>query len=227
MVEGLPEYKYYFGAESSYHEYSLKGVEGVPEGTYTLVPWELKHVKSYKETCSGACSTVGLPNKPSECVMIYDTGGAVRNFSLTGCRYDWEEQISNMDFIHKQFNIYNKSSIYPFNYEKVDETVCSIGIEWLLSNLQSTLHGYTFRISMPSEYSHLNDKRVYIDNTGTLDYTVNVGITGFNYSFSSEDPNIMEYTINFAERNVYDNGPIYRQYSSNFKRGVQKVQTNE
>ena len=70
-----------------------------------LCPWELKHVESISVTISGQTSTMGIPNKPASRTQIFDTGGAIRTIKISGKRYDYEENVSNWDFIYNQYNV--------------------------------------------------------------------------------------------------------------------------
>ena len=125
----------------------------VDDGTGTLMkaytcPWELKHVDSVTMSISGQTSTMGVPNKPASRTQIFDTGGPVRTFKISGRRYDWEEEISNWDFVNTQLNVAT-DSVYR------DKKYVFIGMSWLLSNMQVLLKGYTFNIVN----SDVDDKR--------------------------------------------------------------------
>lgn len=111
-------------------------------------PWELKHVDSITMSISGQTSTMGVPNKPASRTQIFDTGGPVRTFKISGRRYDWEEAVSNWDFVNTQLNV-AKDSVYD------DKKYVYVGMSWLLSNMQVLLKGYTFNIVN----SDVDDKR--------------------------------------------------------------------
>lgn len=111
-------------------------------------PWELKHVDSITMSISGQTSTMGVPNKPASRTQIFDTGGPVRTFKISGRRYDWEEEVSNWDFVNTQLNV-AKDSVYT------DKKYVYVGMSWLLSNMQVLLKGYTFNIVN----SDVDDKR--------------------------------------------------------------------
>lgn len=112
--------------------------QGSEINTY-LCPWELKHVESISVTISGQTSTMGIPNKPASRTQIFDTGGAIRTIKISGKRYDYEENVSNWDFIYNQFNVAEDSE-----YKGKEYTY--IGISWLLSTIQVLLKGYTFNV---------------------------------------------------------------------------------
>ena len=104
-----------------------------------LCPWELKHVESISVTISGQTSTMGIPNKPASRTQIFDTGGAIRTIKISGKRYDYEENVSNWDFIYNQYNVAEDSEYKGKKYTY-------IGISWLLSTIQVLLKGYTFNV---------------------------------------------------------------------------------
>lgn len=117
----------------------IKDTDGSLKYVY-LCPWELKHVDSISVGVSGQSATMGIPNKPASRTQIFDTGGPVRTFKITGKRYDWEEEVSNWNFIYEQLNLANDS-----DYK--DKKYTYIGMSWLLSNMQVLLKGYAFNIS--------------------------------------------------------------------------------
>lgn len=173
-----------------------------------IIPWELKHVTSLDVGLTGQSTTIGIPNKPCECAMVYDIGGPVRTFKISGLRYDCEEDISNYDFIHQQFN-HRRGIPYivPFvGTEYITSNDWSVGIEWLASVMQTILKGYVFTIDANDDESRIKSGS-YI-----------VGLTSFSYSLSSSDYSKMTYSLTFTERRPYDAGPCYKAYSSNFVR---------
>lgn len=117
----------------------IKDEDGKLNEVY-LCPWELKHVESISVGISGQTATMGIPNKPASRTQIFDTGGPVRTFKISGKRYDWEEEVSNWDFIYTQLNLARDS-----DYK--DKKYTYVGISWLLSNMQVLLKGYAFNIS--------------------------------------------------------------------------------
>lgn len=123
-----------------------------------LCPWELKHVDSITISYSGTTSTMGIPNKPASRTQIFDTGGPVRTIKISGKRYDWEEDVSNWDFVNTQFNL-AKDSEYVLKNEDTnyssDNRFCYIGLSWLLSTMQVLLKGYMFYIGNDD----ISDKR--------------------------------------------------------------------
>jgi hypothetical protein len=151
----MNDYTFYFGTYNQAFNIAYDhpwaqmppSLTDVPAGSINLRPWKLSHVKSFQESVQGQTTTIGLPNKPSECAYVFDLGGPVRTFTIQGIRYDSEEEVSNLDFIHNQFNrvtLTEVSSVGTDGHES--EYGYSIGIEWLTSVMQSIKKGYLFQI---------------------------------------------------------------------------------
>ena len=218
MTYDSPKATYKFGTYADSFTLSMThtqdtayGVQVIPLDSSTmkieLKPWTLNHVDSISETGSSQASIIGIPNKPAECAQIFDVNGPIRTFVIQGRRYDSEEEVSNLDFFHTQFNPqHNPPSYIPFSGDPTPETYYSIGIEWLTSTLQTTLRGYTFIIEIQSDDTRLQSE------------TVNVGLTSFTYSFDADNPGLVNYSLTFVERKEYPNGPIYREYVSPISR---------
>lgn len=192
----------------------------VGPGEISLKPWELKHVSTLEESMSGQITTIGIPNKPQECAYVFDLGGPVRTFTISGTRYDADEEISNFDFIHTQFNKQTMPTFYHAMSTKSTDTYYSIGIEWLTSMMQSISKGFVLRILCSDD----GDGRMPIYNTLSIQdvqgQEFNVGLTGFNYSMHQDNPGVMDYTISLTERKMYEGGPIYQEYITSNKQLV-------
>lgn len=131
-----------------------------------LCPWELKHIDSITMSLAGSTSTMGIPNKPASRTQIFDTGGPVRTFKISGRRYDWEENVSNWDFVNTQFNLASDSeypSTNPFSY---------VGLSWLLSTMQILLKGYQFYIGNDDT----TDKRFLSSEPYSLEYAIPLAV---------------------------------------------------
>ena len=131
-----------------------------------LCPWELKHIDSITMSLAGSTSTLGIPNKPASRTQIFDTGGPVRTFKISGRRYDWEENVSNWDFVNTQFNLASDSeypSTHPFTY---------VGLSWLLSTMQILLKGYQFYIGNDDT----TDKRFLSSEPYSLEYAISLAV---------------------------------------------------
>lgn len=188
-------------------EYTAYGQKVIPAGDITLRPWVLKHVTNISEGVTTMATTIGIPDKPPECAQVYDIGGPVRTITISGKRYDSEEEVSNLDFIHTQFNPFKRTqAVIPFHGTQ-SVSYYSVGIEWLTSTMQTTLKGYTFIIEMPSSDTRMSSQQL------------NVGLTGFTYNFENDNPGVMNYTIQLVERNEYKGGPIYREYIRTLRKG--------
>ena len=131
-----------------------------------LCPWELKHIDSITMSLAGSTSIMGVPNKPASRTQIFDTGGPVRTFKISGRRYDWEENVSNWDFVNTQFNLASDSeypSNNPFTY---------VGLSWLLSTMQILLKGYQFYIGNDDT----TDKRFLSSEPYSLEYAIPLAV---------------------------------------------------
>lgn len=223
----LPQYEYYIGTYSdkltlktSHTESTAYGSVYIPQGDIQIRPWHLKHVKSIQESESTMLtSKIGIPDKPAECAYVFDVGGPIRTFTISGERYDHEEEVSNLDFVLTQFNQQTLNSVehIPFTTDTLPAAYYSVGIEWLTSTMQATMKGYLFA-RIASKY--VTDDRVPVealaDGYGEI---FNVGITNFSFEMSSENPGLMTYTITAVVRNIYPDGETYREYISGYTKG--------
>ena len=154
------------------------GTYGGTYGNKTLRPWELKHVTGITMSLTGNTSIINVVGRPAKSAQIFDTAGPVRSFTITGIRNEHEEDVSNWDFIHNEFNTVNGLTY--------------VGLDWLDSKVQTTMRGYVFSIQKDSN----SDNRFI---TGMF----NVSINGFSYNFVPDKPYNIEYTINLVERRQY------------------------
>lgn len=148
------------------------------------MPWLLRHVDSITMSVNGTTTTMGIPTKPATMSQVFDTSGPVRTIKISGRRYDWEESISNWDFIFTEAN-FSTDDMYPSKGE-----MCYIGLVWLFHPLQILQKGYTFTIVNPDR-----DNRYPYKPEG-----YNVSITGLSATFSEVEPGLLEYTITLTER---------------------------
>lgn len=221
----IPQYEYYIGTYSTdftlampHTQSTAYGVETIPAGTIRLKPWKLRHVKSIQETQSTMLtSKLGIPDKPAECAYVFDVGGPIRTFTISGERYDSEEEVSNLDFIFTQFNkqTINSTEYYPFTGIAIGGTYYSVGLEWLTSTMQATLKGYVYRVvSSTGETDDRTPVEQFSDATFGEEF--NVGITNISFEMSSENPGLMTYTITAVARREYPGGECYREYNAGF-----------
>lgn len=120
----IREYKFYFGPEG-----------GVVNGL-DVRPWFLRHILSFDTAMSSKSTEVGIPTRPPEKAQIFDLSGPVRTFTISGVRFDYEEEISNKDFFFK-----NLCGPYKWTnaYDDGDNTPCySVGLTSLLGVIQAT-----------------------------------------------------------------------------------------
>ena len=101
-----------------------------PKGGYTA--WEFKHIEGIDIDITKSSSEFGLPTKSSMATQVFDMAGAVRTFSLTFTRFDYEEDVSNWDFMFTKNN-------------KVGAKLYK-GLDWFTSQMQVT-HPYRFQIA--------------------------------------------------------------------------------
>ena len=205
------KYKFRFGTYGSNSPFKYKGINVVTsEGDKVyLCPWELKHVDSITVSCSGSTATMGIPNQPQSRTQIFDTSGCVRTFKISGRRYDWEEDISNWDFVNKQYNFAKDPALG--DSPQSDGKYCYIGLNWLLQNMQVLLKGYVFSI-INTDY---NDNRFIYKkpniSAGVPDQGYNVALTGVSVTFSETEPGMLEYSLTLTER--FKRGEnIYKPY---------------
>lgn len=159
------------------------------------MPWLLRHVDSITMSVKGTTATMGIPTKPATMSQVFDTSGPVRTFKISGRRYDWEEKISNWDFIFTECN-FAQDDIHPETGE-----MCYLGLVWLFHPLQILQKGYNFISTYPS-----TDKRFPYKVGG-----YNVSITGLTATFSEMEPGLLEYNITLTER-VQTNEATYTPY---------------
>ena len=205
------KFKFRFGTYGSKSPFKYNGADVyIGDKKVYLCPWELKHVDSITMSVSGSTATMGIPNMPASRTQIFDTAGCVRTFKITGRRYDWEEEISNWDFVNTQFNL----AVDPdFGRPAPREYYCYVGLNWLLSCMQVLLKGYVFSIVN----TDITDLRFIYSNpekrTGIPDVGYNVALTGVSVTFSDTEPGLMEYSLTLTER--FKRGEnFYRPYGA-------------
>lgn len=145
-----------------------------PSGGYTA--WELKHVEDITIEISKNVTVFGLPTKSTNATQVFDMAGAVRTFTLQFVRFDWEEEVSNWNFLFTKNNrVGNK--IYK-------------GLDWFTAQLQVT-HPYLLQIAWVGD----EDDPEQLP-TGTW----NVSVTGISYTLSKDNPGMGSFSIDFTER---------------------------
>lgn len=194
------KYKFRFGTYGSNSPFKYKGQNIVTQDGYNvyLCPWELKHVDSITMSVQGTTATMGIPNKPSSKTQIFDTSGCVRTFKISGRRYDWEEEISNWDFVNTQYNFAKDQDIG--DSPSPDGKFCYIGLNWLLSNMQVLLKGYVFSIINSDQTDNRFIYKNPVITSGMPDQGYNVALIGLSANFSESEPGLLEYTLTVVER---------------------------
>lgn len=151
--------------------------------SYAPRPWFLRHVTSINMSISGQTTLVNTAGRPASKAQIFDTGGSIRNISISGFRSDFEEQVPNWDWVFNEYNYYTNDS---------GERVYSIGMDFYDSRVQTTLKGYILSIQ-----GNANDPRYKVEND------INVSVNGFSFNFIPNQPQTIEYTITLVERRKY------------------------
>lgn len=162
-------------------------------GKRSLRAWELKHVEDISIRVAGQDTAIGIPTYPVKYNQIFDTWGPVRTFTISGVRNDSEEEFSNFDFIHTQFNEGQTVG---------GRTPTRIGLEWLFTPLQIGLRGYYLSI-VPREG---HEDRRFINGV------FNVALMGLSHEISADNGiGVMRYKLTLAERRE-GKGPVYKEW---------------
>lgn len=183
------EYDFYFG---------LKG-ENSPRGNKInkIRPWHLKHVQSYEVSIDSQSTEIGIPTVPPDRAQIFDMSGPVRTFEISGVRYDYEEEVSNMDFL---FSKPEKSPTYNWKNPvtgAVDEGCISMGIISMFSIVQASCPGFLLGI-----YSKIKSPTVEDDLIETGQYKVALSNVSMEYL---DRPGGIRYSISLIERRAMGN----------------------
>jgi len=167
-------------------------------GNPAYMPWKLRHC-NIEVSLVGNENPIGIPHFPGRAAIVFDLSGPTRQFKISGIRLSSEEDFSNYDFVHTQFNYITRNVGLP---SQRNETY--IGIEWLLSSLQAGLKGFILRIKPPAPYP-ADSRFLYGDfNVGLIDIDMSIG----------EGYNTLNYTLTLIERNTYEtkNYPDRKMY---------------
>lgn len=190
------EYDFYFG---------LRG-ENLPRGI-KIRPWHLKHVQSYEVSIDSQSTEIGIPTVPPDRAQIFDMSGPVRTFEISGVRYDYEEEVSNMDFL---FSKPEKSPTYNWKNPvtgAVDEGCISMGIISMFSIVQASCPGFLLAIyskikSPTEEDDFVEDDFVEDDLIETGQYNVALSNVSMEYL---DRPGGISYSISLIERRAMGN----------------------
>ena len=146
-------------------------------GSYTA--WELNHVTSMKFSIKKELTTYGLPTKSTNATQSFEMKGPVQQISISFVRFDYEEPISNWDFMYKQ-NINLNGKLYK-------------GIDWYTSRMQTT-RPYKFAIQWVPDY--VGDTDPECTPTGIW----NVSITGIDFQIDNKNMGMATFSIDMVER---------------------------
>ena len=182
------EYDFYFG---------LRG-ENSPGGI-KIRPWHLKHVQSYEVSIDSQSTEIGIPTVPPDRAQIFDMSGPVRTFEISGVRYDYEEEVSNMDFL---FSKPEKSPTYNWKNPvtgAVEGGCRSMGIISMFSIIQASGSGFLLAI-YPKIKSPTVDEEDDLIETGQ--YKVALSNVSMEYL---DRPGGISYSISLIERRAMGN----------------------
>lgn len=159
-------------------------------------PWHLRHVLDFGVSIDSQSTEIGIPTKPPEEALIFDMSGPVREFNISGVRYDYEEEVSNMDFMFK-----NTSPKYSWETESggIEEGCVSVGITTMFSLIQASIPGFYFGIfsSINSNNPSAGEDYSGVDLIETGHY--NVALSGVNFEYL-KNPGGISYNFTLIER---------------------------
>jgi len=166
-------------------------------------PWQLRHC-DISMSVYGEEDIIGIPARPARITNVFDKTGPVREFKIEGTRIAQEEEFSNFDFLHTQFNVTptQVSSTIVRNETRV-------GLEWLFSNLQVRLRGYELRINSPVAY--INAGGNLQGDSRFLQGSFNVGLADLQMRIG-DGYNTIDYTLTLLERTTYGLTEVYQPW---------------
>lgn len=211
------EYTFYFGLWGS----------GVGSATNKPRPWKLNHVLSYGVTIDSKSTEVGIPTVGPEGAMVFDVSGPVREFTITGVRYDNEEEISNIDFI---FSLISENYTWIDEYGISHENCFSAGLAGMFSLLQVGIRGFVFAVLSSEMDENFETKWIpnpSVDYPGDdEDFLIETGI--YNVAFNGLEmeylpqPGGIKYTIRMIECEIMGNGDYMDLIEEGKKRLIYK-----
>lgn len=185
------EYDFYFG---------LRGENSPGRNKIIKIrPWHLKHVQSYEVSIDSQSTEIGIPTVPPDRAQIFDMSGPVRTFEISGVRYDYEEEVSNMDFL---FSKPEKSPEYNWKNPvtgAVEEGCISMGIISMFSIVQASCPGFLLGI-FPKIKSPTVDEEDDLIETGQY----NVALSNVSMEYLDR-PGGISYSISLIERRAMGN----------------------
>ena len=141
--------------------------------------WELKHVEKIEFGINKQSQAYGLPTKSSSATQVFENQGPVATIQLEFVRFDYEEEISNWDFM------------FAKDYKKNGKRYK--GIDWYTAQLQTT-RSYRFGITWTNDEFDSSDPCLFPVNTWK------VSVTNISFSIDSTNPGKGEFSISLTER---------------------------
>lgn len=145
-------------------------------------PWELKHVESVRFGISKTSNARGIPTKSSSATQVFEMQGPVATFEISFVRFDYEEDVSNWDFVFaKDYIVRSTGKKYK-------------GIDWYTSKLQTT-RPYRMAIVWIADGIDFESDPGLVP-TGSW----KVAVTNISYEFDSTTPGAGTFKISLTER---------------------------
>lgn len=150
---------------------------GDSDASYT--PWTIQHLESFKTEIKKSVTAYGLPTKSSQASQIFDMQGPVRTFSFSFTRMDYEEDVSNWDFMYTKVSVANGKK-----YQ---------GLDWFTARMQVT-HPYILLITFTADSDTPAD-------TGIIPVgKYYVSVTSITCEMSTPGSGMMTYSLELTER---------------------------
>lgn len=147
----------------------------------TYSEWELKHVQSIDFSLEKNSRAYGLPTKSSSATQVFEMQGPVCSISIKFVRFDYEENVSNWDFMYaKDYRVGSR------RYR---------GLDWYTSRLQTTR---PFRLAIVWTNDEPNGET---GDPGTTPTGIwNISVKSVSYTISSSNPGMGTFSIDMVER---------------------------
>lgn len=178
----IQEYEFYFGFKG--RRWAGKNIR----------PWHLRHVVDFGVSISSNSVEIGLPTKPPEEAQIFDVSGPVREFNISGVRFDYEEEVSNMDFMFERVSPTYRW--YGPNDEQGTPNSISMGLSSMFGIVQASIPGFYLGVFSKIDAGNISGmEEDDLIETGT--YNVAFSSLSMNYL---ERPGGISYDLKFTER---------------------------
>ena len=154
--------------------------------------WELKHVETIRFTVSKQSQATGLPTKSSNATQVFEMQGPTAQFQLSFVRFDYEEDVSNWDFM------------FTKDYKKNGKRYK--GIDWYTAQLQTT-RPYKFAITWDENNLDTlcnpldSNNQPIASELGQIPLgNWKVSVNNISFSIDAENPGKASFSITLTER---------------------------